>query len=152
MTKDDDIVKWRDELSLGNFKIDNDHRKIIKYINTFSEAIEKKNFDLVEDAFKSLAYYTISHFNFEEKLLMKIKGEESEGFINHKSSHDNFRDMIFSANRKFNDSRKANNGELDFTICEDLLEYLKEWIIKHIIEGDKKIFKNVDFKSLELDI
>jgi hemerythrin len=75
----------------------------------------------------SLIKYTQGHFKAEEGIL---QSNQYPDFVNHKIEHDRFTQTILDLQAKF------QRNEIGLTI--DLMEFLKGWLIKHIMGVDKK--------------
>jgi len=80
-------MEWTSDLDTGIEVIDNQHKRIVEYINNLEHAIATNDRDEVGQVLDELADYSLSHFSFEESLLE----EAGYRFIKpHKSIHDTF--------------------------------------------------------------
>ncbi|UZE96293.1 bacteriohemerythrin [Alkalimarinus alittae] len=125
---DSQFVTWKDEYSVGIESIDNDHKNLLKLINqlqTSSLYYTGENFD--KDALSELIDYTKFHFAREEKMM------EEHGYPDFEAHRQQHRKMTDSVVRKV----LEYEADSEKTV-EDLLEYLKSWLINHINGTDKK--------------
>ncbi len=123
------FVQWIDEKhSVKIQKIDEQHQMLIKIIN---EVFEAKTNDLgkmvIAGILNRLTDYTKTHFTEEEALMAEHDYPELE---EHRQAH-----QFFVA--KVGDFNRAFNLDQDSPI-EEMLDFLKNWLIKHIMETDKK--------------
>ncbi len=117
-------ITWTADLNTGIEVIDQQHRRIVEFINHLETAqrSQKKNVirQVVEDCFD----YTLSHFTFEESL------QEEAGYLYckpHKKVHELF------IRRLSEYKTRMNNGE---DIGEELHQLLSRWLISHIKRDD----------------
>lgn len=115
-------------MSVGIGTIDGQHQKLIAQINAVVDNIlmqtnPKTDLNSVMD---ELIEYTHTHFAFEEDLFAKHNYGETADHLNH---HERLRSGLISHVDKF------RRGQLDQA---RFLEFLKDWLIKHIMETDMK--------------
>ncbi|MGB4466513.1 MAG: bacteriohemerythrin [Azovibrio sp.] len=121
------FMPWSDELVLGIDSIDNQHRWLVNATNQIYEQIESQNPDpqIVGEVLEGLVDYTMNHFVLEEDLFKRFNYPETAA---HKQEHDKF-------------THQATKMLLDFEqgepVTEDALEFLKAWLIHHILRVDK---------------
>jgi len=117
-------LTWDSELDTKIPVIDNQHRRIVEYINELHDAINKGSRDEVGEVVDQLVDYTLSHFAFEEDLM------EQAGypFISaHKKVHKLFTKKVADFQQRF---------ELGEDIARQLLTTLRTWLINHIKRDD----------------
>jgi hemerythrin len=117
-------IEWNDNLDTGIEVIDNQHKRIVEYINKLEDTRENHSMEEVGVVLDELVDYTLSHFAFEESLM-----EEAEyPFINaHKRVHQLFVKRVSDYLQRF------KMGE---DITEELHNTLKAWLINHIRNDD----------------
>jgi hemerythrin-like metal-binding protein len=123
------FVQWTDEKhSVKIQKIDEQHQMLIKIIN---EVFEAKTDGLgkmaISGILKRMADYAQIHFKDEEALLAEHGYSELEG---HRSAHQYFITKVADFNRDFNLDQDS--------LTEDMLFFLKDWLLTHIMETDKR--------------
>jgi len=117
-------LTWNHELDTKIPVIDNQHRRIVDYINELHEAIEGGDRKLVGEVLEQLVDYTLSHFTFEEELM------EQAGYVfisAHKKVHGMFTRKVADYQQRF---------ELGEDIARQLLTTLRTWLINHIRRDD----------------
>ncbi len=133
------MIIWDDKFSFGISIIDKEHRKFIDVINKAFVAKEQNdNPKEVQALLKEMANYTITHFATEEAYMIKFNYPE---YKYHKGEHHDF-SMTTIANL-----RKVIKG--DYQIANELLEYLKQWLVNHIQGTDRKYIDCFKKKGLK---
>ena len=116
---------WSEEYEIGINVIDQQHRRIVDYINTLADMDDNVDQAVLADLINSLIDYTFSHFAFEESLME----EANYDFLEiHKNTHEAFTKKILKFQRQF------NNGD---DISKELGEMLFTWLIDHILSDDQ---------------
>lgn len=118
------MLTWTSDLSTGIDVIDNQHKRIVDYINMLESAKQKENRPAVAHVLNQLIDYTCSHFAFEESL-QEVAGYEYAK--PHKAVHAVFIKRIESY------QEKHNAGE---DVAEKLLTMLGTWLVHHIKRDD----------------
>lgn len=117
--------RWDPVYSVGIAVIDNQHKRIIEYINELSHiATYESDNQVVHDVIFKLLDYTVSHFSFEESLMEEAKYPLLEP---HKKVHEAFIERINFFKERF------ENGE---DISKQLMLELQMWLINHIQHND----------------
>lgn len=135
------LIEWTEDLNTGIRVIDNQHQRIVEYINKLGHAQQHHSREEVGEVLDELVDYTLSHFAFEESLM-----EESHyAYINaHKKVHQLFVKRIADYQQRF----KMNED-----IAEELINTLRAWLINHIKKDDKDycvdVLKHVQRSSAE---
>ena len=124
-----DAKEWADKYRIGVLEIDEQHALLFQLLSDFEQAsIEKTSSDLSAEVLQRLISYVKFHFRAEEKLMAKIKFPELD---EHVTMHRNFEgkvvEFILETEQKQNDISSA------------LIQFLKEWLINHILAEDIKI-------------
>ncbi|MEA3300440.1 MAG: bacteriohemerythrin [Pseudomonadota bacterium] len=124
-------LKWSSDLETGIEVIDNQHRRIVEYINELHDAIEHHSREEVGIVLEELVEYTLSHFAFEEDL------QEQSGypfFHAHKKVHDLFKRKIGDFQQRF---------ELGEEVARPLITLLRTWLVNHIKRDDADYVETV---------
>ena len=128
-----EIIKWTDEYSVGINEIDNQHKGLVILINELFNLMSKgKAKDNLKEILDHITDYTKKHFLAEETMLIKYAYPD---FEQHKLEHIKFVEQL-------------NNLKSDFysgkvTISIEILNFLKNWLINHIMHTDKKYSKHI---------
>lgn len=118
-------IVWTPNYEIGIEVIDNQHRRIVEYINEVYAVREKHEpGDRLAEVLFDLVDYTMSHFAFEEALM------DEAGYLDialHRLTHDTFTRQIQTFKKRF------EGGE---DIAEDLANMLRRWLLEHIVTDD----------------
>lgn len=129
------IYKWSDDLLTGNAQIDNEHKELIKAINSLLEACSKgKGRNELEKTIKFLSSYTKTHFAHEEVLQVKYKYPD---YNNHKNYHKHFIDTVESVHKKL-----LSDGPT-IGLVGEINSKVAVWIINHIKREDVKVAAHI---------
>lgn len=120
------FINWDENLATGILECDIQHKKLINMFNAIYDAI-RLNLDkkTLKEALNSLIDYFEKHFAFEEELMEKYGYPEIHI---HKEEH-----KIFIEN--INKILQNPNEEINFL---EILKFLKNWWLNHILTADKK--------------
>ncbi len=119
-------ISWDSSFSVGLESIDLQHKEIIKLINTLitnSEATVRS--ETISEVLTRLTKYAGEHFRSEERLLEKYGYSDIE---DHRQEHNAYREKIVRL-------CVATMAEVN-NVPDELLLYLREWWVKHILESD----------------
>ena len=122
------LIEWNESLELGVRSVDKQHQRLVRYINLLDEAIKKgSQSEEIGSILDKLIEYTESHFSYEERLfdVHKYPGEK-----NHIKLHAELIDKVHNFQESF------KNREADISL--ELMEFLKSWLVDHILIEDKK--------------
>lgn len=123
-----EFIGWRNEYSVGNEEIDNQHKKIFKLINDLYEAFITKKDDLsTDEVLAALRDYSVNHFKTEEKMF------ERYNYV-HKAEHKKEHESFINTVDKIIEESKGNKKLLSMK----LTNFLQKWLINHILEEDMK--------------
>ena len=117
-------MKWIPEYNTGIDVIDDQHKRILDYINEIVEINDGTDRARVKQILDNIIDYTQSHFTFEESL------QEEAGYnyrVPHKRVHDLFIKKIESYRDRF---------EMGQSIEGELHEVLSKWLINNIQRDD----------------
>ncbi|OHD60498.1 MAG: hypothetical protein A2014_04090 [Spirochaetes bacterium GWF1_49_6] len=122
------FIEWREELNTNIALIDSQHKKLIGIINTLHEAMNHgKGGQALDAVFAELESYTAVHFTDEEKLLAAHQYPELDA---QKTQHHDFIEQLARHRKNF------ENGQM--LVSLDVLNFLRDWLIKHIKYLDMK--------------
>ncbi len=122
------LFEWNEMFSVEIPSIDEQHKQLINYVNQLHDAMmEGKASDEVAPILNGLINYTATHFKHEEDFFDKFNYAETD---EHKRIHADLVKQVMDFKTKF------DAGEA--TLSSDLMEFLKEWLMTHIMQEDKK--------------
>lgn len=129
--KDDkDLINWDlATYSVGIKEIDRQHSILVELINRLSYGLRHKiSRETMEDIVNYLVDYTVFHFGYEEKLLTENHWPELE---QHKAIHEAFVNKVASC-------QKQLQTQDVMEVAENILGFLKDWLLDHILKTDKQ--------------
>ncbi|MCC8998379.1 MAG: bacteriohemerythrin [Candidatus Contendobacter sp.] len=122
------FVEWSNELSVGIEEIDAQHQILVDLLNEVHEAIQQRQgVEVTRDIVQRLNEYTRVHFAVEESLMRILHYPDYE---RHKEEHE----KLIRQLHEFSDKLEAGKASISF----DLAHFLRTWLTKHIMEGDKR--------------
>jgi hemerythrin len=118
-------ILWTNEFGIGIEVIDNQHRRIVDYINQLNDANSGAHSrEEIGILINELVDYTVSHFGFEEHLQMDA------GYPYYKA---HLRVHSLFTRRVTDFIERFENGE---DITRDLHGFLVNWLLSHIKHED----------------
>ena len=121
-------VDWRDEYSVNIESIDRQHKKLINLINMLQTTVDYSTGEEFErECLAAVVEYTKTHFVYEEGLMRQYGYPDFEA---HKAQHQK---MIDKVNDLLAEYEKHPENAM-----KDTLDFLKQWLIRHINGTDKQ--------------
>lgn len=117
-------ITWTADLNTGIDVIDQQHQRIVEFINHLEKAQITKKMDAIKQVVEDCFDYTLSHFTFEESL------QEEAGYLYckpHKKVHELFIRRL---------SEYKERMDLGEDVGEELHQLLSRWLISHIKRDD----------------
>jgi len=122
------LLTWNDSYSVKVKHLDDQHKKLIDMINQLYDAMKVgKGSEVIGPVLKSLITYTQTHFSTEEQL-MKLHGYPD--YEIHKNEHTQLVAQVG------NIKKEMDAGKMPLT--QHVMNFLRDWLIKHIQGDDKK--------------
>lgn len=122
------MLTWNDEYNVNITIIDEDHKKFIDIVNkAITAKLQNKNTEQIEGVLNEMINHTMNHFRTEEKYMIEFNYPE---YQYHKEEHLDFSSRITSY------LKMVVSG--DHQIAGEILEYLKQWLVRHIQITDQK--------------
>ena len=124
------FIQWNDYLyGIGVEEIDQHHKRLVELINQLHASLQDgRPNDQIGDVLAELVDYTKYHFSREEELMARAA---YPSLARHRSLHDVFV-------RKITDVLLRLRRDEDVSVFE-LIAFLREWLLNHIANEDKKI-------------
>ncbi|MDG4474618.1 bacteriohemerythrin [Thiovibrio frasassiensis] len=133
------LLTWQEKYSVGIKQIDDQHKQLIDMINELNDAmLTGKGKDALMPVLNKLASYCVTHFAVEEKLFDTHAYPET---ADHKEKHSKMLAKV-----------KALIGEVQSgksTVSIEVMNFLKNWLDKHIMETDKKYGPYLNSKGVQ---
>ncbi|MCB2230316.1 bacteriohemerythrin [bacterium] len=124
-----DKIEWKKEYEIGVSQIDTQHKKLVDLLERLRLSLPNglQN-PMVGSALKEIVEYTQTHFRDEETLMRGIRFADLDRHaILHKVLLGEVAGIL----------KKLKAGE-DYNAL-DLLQFLKHWLVDHIIKEDSRI-------------
>ena len=126
------IITWEEKFSVENKTIDDQHKKLVDLINSLFDSMKKgQSKEILSNLLDSLVDYTVYHFTEEEKML---KSADYSELPSHMKIHQSFVDKISTFKNEF----ESGNSYISL----EIITFLKDWILNHILIQDMK-YKSV---------
>ncbi len=118
-----DFFPWEEKYSLEIDSIDSQHKELVALLNELFLAMENgKGATVTSSILDRLALYAVKHFSYEEKLFEQYSYPDS---IEHHKAHEALISKVTDlTDKKF--------------VTIELAQFLKDWLIVHIMGDDKK--------------
>lgn len=132
-------IQWNDTYSTKVQFIDDDHKKLIDYINKLFDAMKSGQAkEVLGRILSDLVTYTDTHFKNEER---QMQIHTYPDFVSHKALHDDLRKKALDIKKRYDSGQMA--------ISVELSDFLVGWL-KHHIEGtDKKLGAFLNTKGVK---
>ncbi len=119
---------WKTDFSVGIKEMDDQHKSFFDILNRLGEAAGgNKGMEVVGPVLRELDEYSRHHFAEEENWL-RIIGDP--GLQYQKKQHEFFISQVWDLQDRY------SKGDANITIST--LEFLRAWLLSHILENDKK--------------
>ncbi|ALB45405.1 bacteriohemerythrin [Clostridium beijerinckii] len=130
------MVKWKADYEVGVKLIDEQHEKLFEIADRAYKLLTNDfifdKYDRITEILGELKEYTIFHFKSEEEYMLSVGYKK---FLSHKVIHEDFIKSIDN----------IDLHEIDLNQDESvkkILEFVVDWIDKHILNEDKFIVEN----------
>lgn len=127
------MYEMKDEYLTGIEIIDNEHRVLFEIADEIYELCKNEfvpdKYDHIVNLIEKLKNYAIVHFQHEEEYMESIHYKR---MFTQKIQHDNFRRKLETMDLEIVDDNQEE-------AIEDLLKFVTDWLVEHIMETDKKI-------------
>ncbi len=127
------MYEMKPEYYIGVDTIDNEHAELFRIANDAYELVKN---DFVPDKFDDivaiilkLKEYTKQHFADEEAYMLSIGYKR---YLSQKAAHDEFIEKINGI-----DFESIDHNQTEVLL--DILDFLNDWLVHHIVEKDKLI-------------
>ena len=122
------LLNWNDSYSVNIKEIDGQHKKLIEMINTLHDAMKVgKGSQVLGEVLKALIDYTGSHFATEEKYMKLYAYPE---YLQHKKEHNLLVMQVLDVQKNLQSGKAL--------LTQEIMSFLKTWLVKHIQGEDKK--------------
>ena len=130
--------QWDDSCKVGVSEFDEQHRNLFDYVNRLNDSMQQgKGREILAELIESLIAYTKVHFDNEEK---KMKEHGYPGLELHAEEHDELKEKVLAFQEEF------NSGKVMISV--QIMQFLKDWILSHIMFTDKQYTEFFNEKGL----
>lgn len=120
-------MEWSNEYSVNVRVLDDQHKRLFFLVDSLTKAMhEGKGNDIIQSVIDELTQYTVSHFKEEEAILVKINYPKTQYHI---IEHKNFINKL--------NSFKQEVGTKHMGVSINVLGFLRDWLVNHILHKDK---------------
>lgn len=121
-------LEWEEKYSVGVKLLDDQHKKMFTTINSLIEILSgSPDEGKISEIINSLLEYKKFHFATEEKYFEEFK---YEGTAEHIATH-----VLFGEKLKI---IQENNKNSLITLTYELIDFLEDWLIDHLLTEDQK--------------
>jgi hemerythrin-like metal-binding protein len=134
------VLSWKKGFSTDLVSVDNEHRDLIEALNAVAAAYadDPGKVNLLE-AVDMIGTETMRHFEHEEQVMRNIQYSRYEA---HKEKH---RWLIADLSKRRN-ALRVKGEPVDF---DELMQYLKYWLLRHLISEDTRLHRFINRSSTE---
>jgi len=120
------IISWDEKYAINVPRIDEQHQILFNYLNEYYDSLANgKSMSIIDSTLKKLVDYANYHFKDEEDFMTLLPDYDSHS---HKNQHNYF---IVKVKEMINMKKEEINFEL--------FNFMKEWILNHVLITDKKM-------------
>ena len=124
-----ELFKWYNKYSIGNDELDKHHKTLFGIFNRlYNNCVLDDNGSSLEPIINELVSYTKYHFSAEEQYMRDV---EYKNIDNHILEHKIFTDRILDF--------QNDNNVYHCEQSKELIAYLGNWLLNHVMLEDKKI-------------
>ncbi len=133
------LIDWEDNFSVNIKSIDQQHIMLVALINDLHAAMKLgKGKEAINTVVHELLEYTKVHFSHEEAIM---KYNAYPAYAEHKAKHDALVKQVVDIENNL----KAGK----VVVSQDVLNFLKKWLVEHILETDKKYSSFLNGKGVK---
>lgn len=134
------LLNWTNVMSVGIAACDEDHEKIIDMINQLYDGIQAGHSkEVLGDVLDKLIAYASEDFKREEEFFEQTGYPDADA---HRIKHQEFTKYIFEIQKQF----KAGTSD---TLSDDVMGFLLNWVVQHIITEDKKFMPHLSSNGIK---
>lgn len=134
------LMEWSDRLSVGIGIVDTQHKKLVGMVNDLYDAVQSGHGqDVLGKILDGLIAYTAEHFKQEETFFAQTGYPDTEA---HKKEHADLVKQVLDVQAKY---KSGATGVLSL----EVMNFLKNWLVKHIQGSDKKYAPHLNSKGIK---
>jgi len=126
-------ITWSESMATGVASIDEQHQMLVNMLNFAAEQLTNSSSRLqTQDIIRDLMSYALYHFDTEEELMV-AHAYPADDQNKHFEEHRNFSATVAQLQSDIKQGKLITRDEL--------LSFLKSWLIGHIMDTDKQLGK-----------
>ncbi len=130
--------KWDSTYSVKVKRFDDDHQELFRILNTLYDGMmARRGQEVLHNVLNELLQYTEKHFAGEEAVMRSAGYPQLQAQI---EQHRRFTDKIKEVSAKY------KSGGIGMTV--DVLDFLTDWLAKHIVGMDKQYSQFLNAKGI----
>ena len=134
------LMTWNDKLSVGVAAFDADHKKLVAMVNELFDGVNAgKGKDALGHVLDGLVTYTRTHFAREEEYMKKWGYPRMAA---HLQEHTDLTRQVLEVQKKWHAGESA-------VLSLEVLNFLKNWLLKHIQGSDKEYTLHFNSKGVK---
>jgi hemerythrin len=134
------LMEWSEKLSVGIKQFDDEHKRLVGMLNDLFDAVNSgRGKDVLGSILDGLISYTRTHFANEERYMEQFK---FPGLTTHKAEHEALTRQVLDVQAKYRAGQAA-------MLSMEVLNFLKNWLLKHIMGSDKSYGPFLNGKGLK---
>ena len=122
------LMHWSPNLSVGIEFMDSEHQQLMGAINELHEQLSSGQQDRLVATLDDLLRQTREHFEHEESTMR-------DNAYRHFEQHKRLHDALLEELEEFRD----RTGKQNMHPGTELSDFLKDWLLEHILESDKHL-------------
>jgi hemerythrin len=131
------IMPWTKSLETGIASIDGQHQQLVRLVNELYDAMTtNQGKEATGKVLGELVTYTVKHFAHEEQLFAKTVYPDSAAHI---KEHNDLKQKVGEFGQAFAAGKATVNA--------DLMNFLRTWLMSHILQSDKKYAPHLKAKG-----
>lgn len=131
-----EVFPWNENFSTGIALVDEQHVQLVALINKLATHLSQANeSSLLNETLDELAAYAEYHFNAEEVIWGAVF-KNDDMLVFHKRNHDSFLPKIAEI-------KNGNGSTSHAKTLEEILKFLINWLLQHILDNDRRMAKVV---------
>lgn len=131
-----EMLVWKDDYAVGVEIVDEQHKHMFEIGNRVYRLLKDDfcvdKYDKASEILDELKQYTRYHFETEEQYMLDSK---NKGYFIQKVEHDKFLE-------KLDEFELGDLDEISDKDIEDLLTFIFEWVLDHILKKDKEMMSS----------
>jgi len=119
-------IQWRDQFSVGNDLVDDDHKYLLEIINRAEASLQAHQHVALSTVLDELAHYGQGHFEREEAVARAVGYPKADQLH---ASHEALVQSLAKFRAELGESWTPDAGA-------QFASFLRDWLVQHVIKED----------------